>query len=467
MHQGRGPGRIDPGCLMPIIAAGGLIPNCAAGSFEPEVGKLMDKLRVIELFAGVGGFRVGLERASDRYKVVWSDQWEPSTRKQEASDIYVARFGPEGHCNQDISSMAVKVIPDHDLLVGGFPCQDYSVARSLNQAEGLAGRKGVLWWDIHRILKGKKRKPGFIFLENVDRLLKSPAKQRGRDFAVMLASLSDLGYVVEWRVINAADYGMPQRRRRVFFMGYHKSTAIGRTLLKEKGFTDWVQQDGVFAEAFPISTLGNTFSEFEIKGDLAEVSDRFNTGKAAGTSPFEHAGIMAGRKVWTIHTTPAYDGPRTTLGDILLPGNKVPKEFFVDPKQLPQWEYLKGSKSETRTNKATGFTYRYSEGGMVFPDALDKPSRTIITAEGGATPSRFKHVIRTRNGKLRRLTPVELERLNMFPDNHTAGASDSRRAFLMGNALVVGIIERAGAVLADRVSASTHERPGTGRRRRR
>jgi len=413
---------------------------------------LMDKLKVIELFAGVGGFRVGLERASKAYKVVWSNQWEPSTKKQEASDIYVARFGPEGHSNQDISTVAVKDIPDHDLLVGGFPCQDYSVARTLNQAEGLAGKKGVLWWDIHRILKGKKKKPGFIFLENVDRLLKSPAKQRGRDFAVMLASLADLGYVVEWRVINAADYGMPQRRRRVFFMGYHKNTAIGQALLKEKGFEDWVIEDGVFAEAFPVNTLGSSFNEFLIKGDLAEVSDKFNAGKTAGTTPFENAGIMADRKVWTIDTTPAYDGPRTTLGDIILPSSKVPKEFFIDAKQLPQWEYLKGSKSEMRTNKATGFTYHYTEGGMVFPDALDKPSRTIITAEGGATPSRFKHAIRTENGKLRRLTPVELERLNMFPDNHTAGASDSRRAFLMGNALVVGIIERAGAVLASRVA---------------
>jgi DNA (cytosine-5)-methyltransferase 1 len=410
----------------------------------------MEKLKVIELFAGVGGFRVGLERASKAYKVVWSNQWEPSTKKQEASDIYVSRFGAEGHSNKDISSVAVKDIPDHDLLVGGFPCQDYSVARTLNQAEGLAGKKGVLWWDIHRILKGKKKKPAYIFLENVDRLLKSPAKQRGRDFAVMLASLADLGYVVEWRVINAADYGMPQRRRRVFFMGYHKTTPIGQALLKEKGCEEWVLEDGVFAEAFPVTSLGMAFSEFSIKGDLAVVSEQFNAGKTAGTSPFENVGIMADRKVWTIDAKPSYDGPRTTLGDIILPNSKVPKEFFVDPKHLPQWEYLKGSKSEMRTNKSNGFTYHYTEGGMVFPDALDKPSRTIITAEGGATPSRFKHVIRTEDGRLRRLTPVELERLNMFPANHTAGASDSRRAFIMGNALVVGVIERAGAVLSER-----------------
>src|SRR5690606_26131239 len=183
-----------------------------------------------------------LERASDHFDTVWSNQWEPARKKQDASAIYVARFGADGHSNTDISTVPVRDIPDHDLLVGGFPCQDYSVARTLNKADGLAGKKGVLWWEIHRILKAKE--PGYFFLENVDRLLKSPATQRGRDFAVMLASLADLGYAVEWRVINAADYGMPQRRRRVFFLGYHKRTAIGKALLKGKGLEEWVLRDG-------------------------------------------------------------------------------------------------------------------------------------------------------------------------------------------------------------------------------
>jgi len=173
----------------------------------------MKSIKVAELFAGVGGFRIGLKRASDRFSVVWSNQWEPSTKRQAASEIYAARFGDAGHCNADSSTVPVKNSPKHDLLAGGFPCQDYSVARTLKQAQGLAGKKGVLWWEIHRILQAHQ--PAFLLLENVDRLLKSPAGQRGRDFAVMLASLADLGYVVEWRVINAADYGMPQRRRRV------------------------------------------------------------------------------------------------------------------------------------------------------------------------------------------------------------------------------------------------------------
>ncbi len=361
----------------------------------------------------------------------------------------MARFGAEGHSNRDISQVPVKEIPDHDLLVGGFPCQDYSVARTLNKADGLAGKKGVLWWEIHRILKAKR--PGFLFLENVDRLLKSPAKQRGRDFAVMLASLADLGYVVEWRVVNAADYGMPQRRRRVFFLGYHTSTVSGRKVTGSKKKPERLLQDGVFAKAFPAHAKIGGATTFTLEGDLADITERFNNGASRGTGPFGNTGIMVGRQVFTTTVGAEHTGASTTLGDILIPEKDVPVEFIIPERRLKDWAYLKGSKKEQRTNKTSGFAYNYAEGAMAFPDALDKAARTIITGEGGNAPSRFKHVIRTKNGRLRRLTPVELERLNMFPDGHTEGTTDGRRAFLMGNALVTGVIERVGKELVERI----------------
>ena len=161
---------------------------------------------------------------------------------------------------------------------------------------------------------------------------------------------------------------------------------------------------------------------------------------------------MINKEIYTIETTPVYEGKKTTLGEIILLNGAVTPEFYVEEKAIKKWKYLKGSKSEERVNKATGFKYHYAEGSMVFPDSLNKPSRTIITAEGGASPSRFKHVIKTAQGKLRRLIPVELERLNMFPDNHTEGASDVKRAFFMGNALVVGIVERIGKNLIKKSS---------------
>lgn len=392
-------------------------------------------IRVVELFAGVGGFRIGLERASDRFKTIWSNQWEPSTKRQDASIIYVNQFGPEGHSNIDINLIPSQEVPTCDLLVGGFPCQDYSVATTLNRSGGIQGKKGVLWWQIYRIIEESNERPRFLFFENVDRLLKSPAKQRGRDFAIILASLSDLGYDVEWRVINAADYGMPQRRRRTYIVGYKR----GAFSIDNEHMEDWISHDGIFAKSFGTEAISQMKS-FKIEGGLDEVTVLFNTKEK---HEFENAGFMTNRKVFTLKTEAKYAGPSLTLGDILVDESAVPQEFFIPDDELPKWKYQKGSKSFMRTN-AEGFEYRYSEGAMAFPDAADKPSRTIITGEGGKGASRFKHVVLTTSGRYRRLMPIELERLNMFPDNHTDGSSDIRRAFLMGNALVTGVVEKVG-----------------------
>ncbi|MBT0607175.1 DNA (cytosine-5-)-methyltransferase [Aequorivita echinoideorum] len=406
------------------------------------------KMKVAELFAGVGGFRLGLEKCN--FEVVWSNQWEPSTKTQHASIVYEARFGCENHSNEDINEIVtrnVEEIPDHDLLVGGFPCQDYSVATTLHNSKGLKGKKGVLWWSIHRILEEKKNKPKYLFLENVDRLLKSPAKQRGRDFAVMLQSLNELGYAVEWRVINAAEYGMPQRRRRIFFIGYHKSTEIYKRLEKADKI-DWLTKEGTIANAFPVNNT-KSIQEIELKGDLLEITNNFN--KTGKLSPFQNTGLLLNGKVYTTKTEASYEGNFTVLGDILQNG-EVTKEFFIDDKDKDKWEYLKGSKTIERIS-SEGHKYKYSEGGMIYPDALDNASRTIITGEGGKSPSRFKHVVVSDRG-LRRLTPVELERLNMFPDNHTKieGITDTKRAFFMGNALVVGVIEKIGKELYKQIN---------------
>ena len=283
-------------------------------------------IRVVELFAGVGGFRIGLEGASDVYQTVWNNQWEPSTKHQDASLVYRARFGSEGHSNKDISTVPTNDIPDHDLLVGGFPCQDYSVAATLSRSGGIEGKKGVLWWQIYRILeeKGEKR-PNYLFLENVDRLLNSPATQRGRDFAIILASLSDLGYIVEWRVINAAEYGMPQRRRRTYIVGYRKDSVVAERMEETN---NWLLFDGVMANDIIEKTNGvigyweqesgnvDTLSDFEISGSIKEVSDNFNKGKKE--SPFGTAGVMIDRKVLSVDATTIYEGTQQTLGDILV-----------------------------------------------------------------------------------------------------------------------------------------------------
>ena len=403
-----------------------------------------NKIKVVELFAGVGGFRIGLEGASDDYDTIWNNQWEPSTIHQDASLVYKARFGSKGHCNKDINTVLTEDIPNHDLMVGGFPCQDYSVASTLSRSGGIEGKKGVLWWQIYRILNEKgDNRPKYLFFENVDRLLGSPAKQRGRDFAIILASLADLGYIVEWRVINAAEYGMPQRRRRTYIVGYHNDSPIASKVRKLK---DWVLYDGVMAKAFPFRVKDKTRSEFDIIGTIKEVSDNFN--KDGKASPWGNAGVMQDRHIYSVDAEPVYEGPTMNLGGIVVDESFVPEEFFITQDDVAKWEYEKGAKKIERTSKE-GFKYVFSEGGMAFPDSLDKPSRTIITGEGGAAASRFKHVVITPSGRYRRLIPLELERLNMFPDNHTyhPDVTDGRRAFLMGNALVCGIVQQVGKSL--------------------
>jgi DNA (cytosine-5)-methyltransferase 1 len=434
-----------------------------------KIKTLKNKLRVAELFAGVGGFRLGLEKYNN-YDIVWSNQYEPSTKIQHASMVYEKQFGSDNHSNEDINQVVlrnVEEIPDHDLLVGGFPCQDYSVATTLHNSKGLKGKKGVLWWSIHKILECKKNKPKYLFLENVDRLLKSPVAQRGRDFAVMLKSLNDLGYAVEWRVINASEYGMPQRRRRTFFIGYHKSTNAYKRLSKSKKI-NWLLEEGTIAKAFPIKT-SNQLEQFEIEGDLVKITNEFN--KIGKLSPFQNTGLFINGKVYTVKTNAEYNGKRVVLGDVIQ-DEKIPDEFYIKDNYLKTaksilqrdgstktittekelWQYLKGSKSIAKVSQE-GFKYNYSEGRMIYPDTLDNPSRTIITGEGGKSPSRFKHVIATDKG-LRRLTPLELERLNMFPDEHTKleGITDAKRAFFMGNALVVGVIEKIGEALYNQIN---------------
>jgi DNA (cytosine-5)-methyltransferase 1 len=433
-------------------------PNATPDALSPDHLVVPHGGRAVELFAGVGGFRIGLERTG--WSVVLGNQWEPSTRVQHAFDCYLRHFEQSGgeDVNEDIAVMLDEVesgdrtLPDFELLVGGFPCQDYSVAKLLNQAHGIQGKKGVLWWQIHRLIEMSS--PRLVFLENVDRLLKSPAAQRGRDFAIMLASLSDLGYAVEWRVINAADYGHPQRRRRVLIVARRSSD-----LAMARG-ADLLYRSGVLARAFEVVQPtdhalldGGSARDLHLSGDLVALTRTFDSG--GGRSPFENGGVMIHRDVWTRHLEPEYAGPRLLLGDILEDEAGVPQEFFIPEAQLDAWRYLKGAKREERVHKASGMAYCYNEGPLPFPDPLDRPARTVLTAEGGTSPSRFKHVVATPSGRYRRLTPVELERINEFPDGWTEGMTPGKRAFCMGNALVVGLIEQVGRVLADELARLT------------
>ena len=403
------------------------------------------KKTAIELFAGVGGFRVGLNHVTlgengkaieeNRFDFVWANQWEPSTKTQDAFNCYKYRFyngNDDEFSNEDISTVNKKNIPDFTLLTGGFPCQDYSVARSLSQEQGIEGKKGVLWWQINDILKAKK--PPFVLLENVDRLLKSPSKQRGRDFGIMLRCFADNNYSVEWRVINAAEYGHPQKRRRVYIFAYKNNTNHGKKFGKLTA-SNIFNEKGIFATQFPITNHGD-ISSCQINDyiDLVEISNNFKFN-------FENAGYMSKGIIYTTKVTPRFETP-ITLDEIIL-HSEVEEKYFLTKTQNEKFEYLKGSKKIPRIDKKTGFEYMYSEGAMSYPDAYENPGRTMLTSEG--TVNRSTHVVVDRKtNKKRLLTPIECERLNQFPDNWTSTMTDKKRYFMMGNALVTGIIKKLG-----------------------
>lgn len=392
--------------------------------------------RVAELFAGVGGFRVGLDQLDSGWDFVYANQWEPARKVQYAFQCYCRHFGSDHASNKDINLVDKNAMPDIDLLVGGFPCQDYSVAHS--GAMGIEGKKGVLWWDIRDTIQAKT--PPFVLLENVDRLLTSPGRRQvGRDFGMILYTLNQLGYGVQWQMINAADYGFPQRRRRVFIFAYRNDTQYANKIAmqaKKSNLRKALGQLGVLTQSFSVKDNLTRMNEARLDGfnDIIDFSDHFSF-------RFESLGIVQGDDVFTAHYQPDYSGKHETLNDIVL-DHVDDASLFLDDAKIKKFEYLKGAKREQRTSHS-GFEYYYTEGGMAFPDPLNLPGRTMLTSEHSI--NRSTHVIRDKEtGKLRFLTPIETERMQMFPDNWTEGMPKSSRYFMMGNALVTGIITQIG-----------------------
>ncbi|MCL2717848.1 MAG: DNA (cytosine-5-)-methyltransferase [Lachnospiraceae bacterium] len=401
-----------------------------------------EKIKVVELFAGVGGFRAGLELSSNQYATIWANQWEPEKKQQYAFDCYVSHYGASpNHVNEDIA-IAKNRIPTHDLLVGGFPCQDYSVART--GAQGIEGKKGVMWWHINDIIY--RHRPRFVILENVDRLLKSPGSQRGRDFGVMLRCFNDKGYCVEWRVLNAADYGYAQRRRRVYILAAHKSTNYHKEFadLKKDSLYNVLYNKGFFSSIFHVHDTVNPkkMSETLLNGenydDLHILSNNFSI-------PLYNSGFMINGRVVSNEVTPIECRP--TMLRQIRHTESVDEKYFLNG-SLEKWHFLKGAKKIQR-ERPNGEPYFFSEGGMCFPDDLDKPARTMLTSESSV--NRSSHVIEdATTRRLRLLTPIECERLNGFDDNWTnTGMPDKYRYFTMGNALIVPIVQKIGTRLLE------------------
>lgn len=400
------------------------------------------KIRVAELFAGVGGFHLGLSRASSDYEVVWADQYEPGRKNQFAFNIYKNNFPNTNILNKDIALVDKTSIPDIDLLVGGFPCQDYSVASS--GAKGIYGKKGVLWWDIKNVIEAKW--PQFIFLENVDRLLTSPganSQQPGRDFGMILRTLSDLGYGVTWKMINAADYGFPQRRRRTFIFAFRSDTSLKKDVKKilqhgKQNIAEFIKNMPPLSNTLENDTLEGV-SEIDLTkySSLIDFSDNFLVKKG-----FRKTGVMIDGRVFMSDYQPRTVEPQTLQN--IIQSNEVDESLYLSSEKEQKFRALKSGFRTTKISK-TGHEYPYSMGAIAFPDPLDKPARTMVTSEH--TISRMSHVVEDPgNNRLRLISPEEAEKINTFPAGWTSGENitPSNRYFMMGNALVVDLIKVIG-----------------------
>ena len=415
--------------------------------------------RVVELFAGVGGFRLGLERTfggftpergfvwnveGDRdWEVVWANQWEPASKAQPAFDNYVANLvaerpelpaGELGVVNEDIAKVldaelgidgADPLDPgrygfpeEFELLVGGFPCQDYSVAKPLSQADGIEGKKGVLWWEFTASSRTTPRARAARERRPAPEVPVDPARSRLRGHAGLLRPAR---YRVEWRVVNAADHGFPQRRRRVFIYATLEDDGLAlvesecdRTSDETAGTwgREVIADTGVLAAALPCELRDP--GEYVALGqdddldpfDVSETFGRDERNRPLKVSPFRNAGVMSGGVVWTanVDVPPSSAEGTWTLGDVLQPLVTVLDEHpevvipdrqldFSDAPVRNSWNYHKGAKREER-RKPGGFTYHYTEGAVAFPEPLEKAARTVLTGEGGTSASRFKLVVR-------------------------------------------------------------------------
>lgn len=409
------------------------------------------KIKVVDLFAGVGGFHLGLSRASEQYEVVWANQYEPSRKNQFAYNIYKKNFPQTLISNEDITKVNKDEIPDMDLLVAGFPCQDYSVATS--GAKGIVGKKGVLWWELRDVIKRKE--PKYLLFENVDRLLASPGvktKKTGRDFGIILRTLSDLGYGVSWKMINAADYGYPQRRRRTFIFAYRNESNFYETvsnIVKKDDDTiiEFIKDMAPLSSTMNNESVSNlTKIDLNTFNNLTELSDKFFFKKG-----FKKTGLMIDGKVYMADYVPNCR-KESVLKDLLVE-NIEDEKFYLDEEKIERFKIQKKGFREIKKSPK-GYEYKYGMGSMEFPDSIDRPARTIVTSE--STVSRMSHVVRDPgNMRLRVLSPIETERINTFPDDWTKldGVSNSHRYFTMGNALVVDLIKEIGEEMLDIINA--------------
>lgn len=375
-------------------------------------------MTAIELFAGVGGFRLGLER--NKIGVVYANEWD-----KYASKIYDKNFGGGGVDRRSIADVPADDIPDHDLICGGFPCQAFSVA---GKRRGFEETRGTLFFEIMRI--ARHHRTPYLFLENVKGLL---SHDEGRTFETILRTLDELGYDCQWQVLNSKDFGVPQNRERVFIIGHLR--------------------DQPRPEVFPLE---------DHIGQVSEAS-RDAGGRKEAFIKTRHLS-QNGRLVSDSITLQASETPHivTLNPGVAAGGAVIPKIIDGKPSTTRRGFVKEGYTGaiDGDANQLVANTLTSSDGGMserhtmvaVAPrgrDGINTPEYRdddVANALRASTGGSSKPMI-SDSTRIRRLTPIECERLQGFPDNWTEGVSDNQRYKMMGNAVTVNVIEAIAARL--------------------
>lgn len=371
------------------------------------------------LFSGIGGFDLGLERSG------MVCEWQVEI-DQKCRDV-LAYHWPDVERYEDVRDVGRRNLEPVDIITGGFPCQDVSVA---GKREGLAGERSGLWFEFHRILE--ELTPRWVVVENVPGLLSSNG---GRDFAVILQGLVEIGYGVSWRVLDAQYFGVAQRRRRVFIVGSLGDGRAAEVLFEsESGAWDTPpsrEKRQRVAQEVATSTgrCGN--------GHQA-TRDGIRTGKGCGDSE-----RMECRNIIPVASCPQVAYPLTTRpgqrreptsGTFVVAGHCTGPGWW-NQADIAGTLRAKGENRPSRPSNIIAFDWQ--SGGDVRLNISDRHTSALQASQVPAVQNRYG---------VRRLTPTEAERLQGFPDGWTAvnGQSDSARYRQLGNAVCVPVAEWIG-----------------------
>lgn len=350
-------------------------------------------MRTVELFSGIGGFRIACDRLG--IETVWANDID-----DKASIVYKNKFANNVHVKGDLSDF-IDDVPEHDLLTAGFPCQPFS---SAGKKLGVSDVRGTLFEKIVYILE--KKQPSFFVLENVKRLL---SMDKGKHFATIISALSSKGYLVEWRLLNASNFGLPQNRERVIITG-RKSKNINSYLCLDKDFSQVKDKDLEIIKDVSSWCLINEHGKKFFSWGLA-VGGLFCQ---ADLKEFSEA------------------RPRVLLSDVL---EKNPDDVFFFNEDSE--ERVRNSVKVDRYYNGVQILYNQKGGARmgysIFGVSGLAPTLTCTTS---------RHYERYKIGNdYRRLTNIEYARIQGFPDDHCDLVSRYSQYSLYGNAVPPNMVE--------------------------